>query len=143
MAWSPRKMGDSRREREAKVQRTFGPLYSLSGEILDNAVSAIKGQPVIHAWGHWMDASDTLISFAGCFRRIAPTAQHIDVIDTVAKRLKHGTPITKSEADGLVMALRKCEAIYRCTPLSVLREAIMTEQIAIELDALGLMKEAA
>lgn len=136
MSWSPRKMGDTRREREAKVHRTFGPLYALTSEILDNAVSAIKGQPVIHAWGHWMDAGDTLQSFGGCFERIAPAAD-LRIFQTIGKRLKAGAPITKAEADALVMTLRKCEAIYRCTPLKDLQAAILTEQIAIELDALN------
>lgn len=135
-------MGDTRRERDAKVHRTFGPLYHLAGEILDNAVSAIKGQPVIHAWGHWMDAGDTLQSFRGCFARIAPQAD-LRIFDTIGKRLKAGTPITKAEADALIIALRKCEAIYRCTPLADLKAAINTEMIAIELDTLGLIREAA
>lgn len=139
MSWSPRKMGDSRREREAKVKRTFGPIYHLAGEILDNAVSAIKGQPVIEAWGHWMDAGDTLESFGDCFRRVAPAAD-LGIFATIGKRLRAGTPITKAEADALVIALRKCEAIYRCTPLDDLRAAINTEMIAIELDALGVRK---
>ena len=138
MARSPRIMGDTRREREGKVYRTFTPMYALSSEILDNAVSAIKGQPVLYAWGHWMDAGDTLISFGDTFRRIAPDSRHLDVFATVGKKLKHGTPITKAEADALIVGLRKCEAIYRCTPVSVLRAAINTEMIAIELDELGL-----
>ena len=137
MGWVPRLMGDTRREREGKIRRTFGPLYALSSEILDNAVSAIKGQPVSHAWGHWMDAGDTLISFGDTFRRIAPESRHLDVFATVGKRLKAGVPITKAEADALVVGLRKCEAIYRCTPLVELRAAINTEMIAIEFEAMG------
>lgn len=136
MAWSKKKYGDTRREREAKVNRTFGPMYHLTNEILDNAVSAIKGRPVLLAWGHWMDAGDTLMSFGGCFARIAPEAD-VRIFDTIGKRLKAGTPITKAEADALIIGLRKCEAIYRCTPLKDLQAAILTEQIAIELDALN------
>lgn len=134
-------MGDSRLEREAKVRRTFDPLYRLAGEILDNAVSAIKGRPVVEAWGYWMDAGDTLQSFGDCFARIAPLAD-LRIFDTVGKRLKAGTPITKAEADALIIALRKCEAIYRCTPLNELKAAINTEMIAIEIEALGLRSAA-
>jgi hypothetical protein len=142
MSWSPRLMGDTRRTREAKTRNTFVPLYTLAGEILDNAVSAIRGRPVVQAWGHWMDAGDTLMSFGDCFKRLAPDSRHLDIFDTVGKRLKAGTPITKAEADALVIALRKCESVYRCTPLKDLQEAILTEQIAIELDAMNARRAA-
>lgn len=129
-------MGDSRREREAKVQRTFQPLYRLAGDILQDSVDAIKGEPVLIAWGQYMSAAHTLTGFGSCFARIAPQAD-LSIFDKLAAKLHHGAPVTKAEADALIIALRKCEAIYRCTPLKDLRAAILTEQIAIELDALN------
>lgn len=136
MSWSPRKMGDSRKEREAKVRRTFGPLYQLVKDLRQGEIDAIKGEPVLIAWGEYMSIAHTLTGFAGCFRRIAPEAD-LSIFDRIAARLHHGTPLTESDVDMLELALRQVEAIYRTTPLAKLKQAIMTEQIQIELDALG------
>ncbi len=137
MSWSPRKMGDTRRERDAKVWRTFGPLYKLVRDLREGDVDAIKGEPVLVAWGEYMSIAHTLTGFSGCFKRIAPEAD-LSIFDKLAKRLHNGAPITEDDVNQLEQALQLIEKIYRATPLSQLKQAILTEQIAIELDAAGI-----
>lgn len=134
--WIVKRMGDTRRQREAKVARTFGPLYHLVADLRADAVDSIRGEPVIVAWGHYMSAANTLTGFAGCFARIDKSAD-LTICARLANKLHYSTPITEAEVDALESSLRQLEAIYRRTPMSALVEAIRTEQIAIELDEMG------
>lgn len=136
MSRSPRIMGDTRREREAKVRRTFGPLYELAGQLRADAVDAIKGEPVLMAWGQYMSAAHTLEGFGRCFERIAPGID-FDVFAKLSKRLKNGVPIEREDVDSLILSLRKAEGVYRVTPLKDLTSAINTQMIADELEELA------
>ncbi len=138
MSWSPRKMGDSRAQREAKVKRTFGPIYELAGQIRGDAVDSIRGEPVLKAWGQYMSAAHTLEGFGRCFERIAPE-EDLSAFAKVSKKLHVGMPIELAEVDSLILALRRCEAIYRVTPLKDLQAAIRTQMIADELEELGMV----
>ncbi len=133
MSWIIKRMGDTRREREGKVRRTFGPLYQLAESIRADAVDAVQGYPVLRAWGEYMNAGHTLSAFGGTMARVAPDLD-LSIFDKVAVKLNAGTPITEDEAYRLFCAVRMCESVYRVTPLQKLRSALLTEQLAIELD---------
>lgn len=136
MAWSVKRMGDTRREREAKVRRTFGPLRKMVADLRADQIDAIKGVPVLHAWDEWMDIGDALDGWHGCFSRIMP-GENLDVFLRVGKRLKYGTPLTMDDVNALEEALDKCERKYRETPMPELKSAISTAQIAWELELRG------
>ena len=135
MSWSVKKMGDTRREREAKVSRTFGPLYALVAQLETGEVDAVRGHPVIEAWGEYMRVDQVLAEVRRCFDRIAP---HADwrAFDAVGKRLGNGVPITEDDVETLRNTIKQAEAVYRTTPLDYLKAMIRTELIAIELDAI-------
>lgn len=139
MAWSRKVMGDSRRQREAKVERTFKPLYRLVEQLRTGEVDAVRGHPVLEAWGEFMRVDQTLAEVRRCFDRLAPHADW-SAFDAVGKRLGAGVPITEDDVETLHNTIQQAEAVYRTAPLDYLRSMIRTEQIAIELDA---MREAA
>jgi hypothetical protein len=135
MTWNIKRMGDTRREREGKVLRTFGPLYKLANDMRADAVDAVKGRPVLPAWGVYMDAADTLEAWADCFERLKTDT--LPAIRAIAKRLRHSVPVERHEVDNLILELRRCEAVYRVTPLDNLRSAINTQMIAFEFERLA------
>ena len=132
-------MGDTRRQREAKVERTFSPLYALVEQLRTGEVDAVRGYPVLECWGEFMRADQVLNEVRRCFDRISPHADWA-AFDAVGRRLGNGTPITDDDVETLFNTIKMAESVYRSTSLDFLRSMIRTEQIAIELDA---MKEAA
>lgn len=134
MAWSVKKMGDTRRQREETVKRIMAPLWELCRQIEADEVDSIKGQPVIVWNGDVMNAADALIGAAGAFGRID---QRMDVVPIVkvAVRLDKSVPIDPDMLQSFKTALRACEGLYRALPLSQIKSAILTESIAIEVEA--------
>ena len=138
MARSVRIMGDSRKEREGKIRRTFGPLYELAEQLRADAVDSIRGEPVLLAWGQYMSAAHTLDGFGRCFERIAPDMD-FSIFKTVSKRIGNGVPITMGEVELLILCLRNAEAVYRITQLKDLKAAINTQMIIDELEEKGIL----
>ena len=138
MARSPRIMGDSRKQREAKVRKTFGPLYDLASQLRADAVDSIRGEPVLLAWGQYMSAAHTLDGFGRCFERIAPDVD-FSIFKTISKRIGNGVPITMAEVELLILTLWNAEAVYRVTPLKDLKAAINTQMIVDEFEEAGIL----
>lgn len=133
--WLVKRMGDTRREREGKIVRTFGPLLKLCSDMREGYVDSIAGECVVQAWNEYMPLAETLIEVANCLSRIAPEVD-FEPMRKIGKRLHHGMPLTESDVDTLEACIRNGIAIYRRTPLAEIRNAIRTEMIAIELSAL-------
>ena len=134
--WLVKRMGDTRRQRESKIFRTFGPLFQLCKDMREGYVDAIHGECVVKAWGEYMPLAETLIEVANCLERITPEAD-FEAMRKVGRRIHHGMPLTVEDVDALESCLKRGVEAYRYAPLSVIRSAINTELIAIELAAIG------
>ncbi len=131
-----RKLGDTKRQREAKVARTFGPIYKFIRDMREDSVDCVQGYPMIWAWGEHMLAGHALIGFVGCVARLSPTLS-VKPITSVAAKLDAGVPITLEEVAAMEVAVRAAEQVYRNLPIRTIKDAILTEQIAIELSQMG------
>lgn len=130
-------MGDTRREREAKAFRTFQPLRDLYEQIKADSVDSVKGQPVITWTGEIMNAGDALANVARVFSRMDASMDVIPLVK-MAVRLDRSVPIDDDLLANFKSALDHCEAIYKQLPLSQIKAALLTEQIAIEVEDMGL-----
>lgn len=135
---SRKHMGDTKRERLGKAYRTFKPLRELSKQIKDDAVDSIKGVPILFAWGEHMAAADALHEIAMLFGRM-DKEMDVEPINTLAKRLKHSVPLDMDTVKRFDQAIDNCEALYLTLPVKQIKEAILTEQIAIEMSAMGVV----
>ncbi len=132
--WIPKIMGDTRRQREAKVFRTFDPLKKLSAQMRANDVDCVRGEPIIPEFdGQWTPAGDALIVVGRALGRL-PEFGGLKTMVSIGKKLKAGTPITIDELDKLDAELAHAENAYRWATRAQLKSVILTEQIAIELE---------
>ena len=134
MARSVKKYGDTRRQRQAKYETSFAPIRELIRQMKADAVDAVRGEPVLHAWGHRMSAAETLSAFGRCFQRL--TDADLSIIQRVAKKLEVGVPITRGEVDLMESRIDLCAVIYQAATLDTLRSAIRTEEIAFAFEEL-------
>ena len=130
-------MSDTRRKREGKAYKTFRPLWELYEQIAQNAVDSVKGQPVITWTGEVMNAGDALANIARVFSRIDSSMDVIPIVK-MAVRLDKSVPLDDDLLNNFKTALKHCESVFKQLPLSQIKAALLTEQIAIEVEDMGL-----
>lgn len=83
-----------------------------------------------------------IAGFRGLINRLAPQLDDAPLA-VIERKLAAGVPLTIHEIDTAFSFLKQCEQALVGLPSRAVLDAVQTEQIAIELEQLGLLKEAA
>jgi hypothetical protein len=142
MGWVVKKMGDTRRQRAGKLFATFKPIRELVRQLRAGEVDTVKGVPIMPEWsGGYVEVCPALEGWASCWQRINE-AEGLGITATacerVAKALHYGKPLTVEEVEVFAQEVEAQAAAYAVMPLSVIRRHILTEQVAIEFEAIGI-----
>ena len=142
MGWVVKKMGDTRRQRAGKLFATFRPIRELVRQLRAGEVDAVKGVPIMPEWsGGMVEVCPALEGWASCWKRIN-AAEGLGITATacerVAKALHYGKPLTVEEVEAFAQEVEAMAGFYAVLPLSVIRRHILTEQICIQMDEMGI-----
>ena len=142
MNWNVKAMGDTRRQRAGKLAATFRPIRSLVAQLRAGEVDTVQGVPVMPEWsGQMVEVCPALEGWASCWQRIN-AAEGLGITatacDRVAKSLHYGKPLTEQEVEAFAKEVEAMAEAYGRLPLAVIRRHILTEQVAIQLDEMGI-----
>ncbi len=119
------------------------PIRKAFSEIKAGEVDTIRGYPVtrIDHVDEYARTDWAINGFVALLERLLPCLP-ADPMRRVANKLAVGTPLVQSEIDACLRLLNTAETALTRIPRATIRQAVLAEQITIELEALGL-KEAA
>ena len=142
MTWNVKRQGDTRRQRAGKLYATFRPIRELVKQLRSGEVDTVKGVAVMPEWaGGMVEVCPALEGWVSCWKRIAEAeglAVTATACERVAKALHYGKPMTEQEVEAFAAEVEAQAEIYGSLPLSVIRRHILTEQLAIQIDEMGL-----
>ncbi len=119
------------------------PIRKAFSELKAGEVDTIRGYPVTridHA-DEYARTDWAINGFVALLERLLPGLP-ADPMRRVANKLAAGTPLVQTEIDACLRLLADAETALIRIPRAAIRQAVLAEQITIELEALGL-KEAA
>lgn len=123
-----------------EVRYWFEPIRNALAEIKTGEVDCLRGYPVtrLHKDDDYARLDFCIEGWIGCLKRML----HLNYqpLEVLRKRLAAGAPVTTEEVDQALTLLKKAESLMLKIPRDLIRHAVMTEKIAIELDRI---KEAA
>lgn len=121
----------------------LAPMRRCFAEMRSGYVDAVQGWPVtrLHGNDDYVRIEYAIRGFRALLDRLLP---EIDTapLSLIERRLAAGTPLTVAQIDAGLALLRHCEdALLRFSREEV-KAAVLVEQCAIELDALGIREAA-
>jgi hypothetical protein len=121
----------------------LSPMRACLRQMLAGEVDAINGYPVtrLHHNDDYARVDFCIAGFRALLDRLCPEIS-TGPMARLEKRLAHGVPVTAAEIEQALAVCTLAESALLRHPVAVVKEAVMTEQIVIEMEALGL-KEAA
>lgn len=126
-----------------EMKAWLAPMRRCFAEMREGEVDSIRGYAVtrLHASDDYARVDFCIAGFRALLDRLLP---EIDTapLALVERRLAAGTPLTVAQIDAALALLRHCEdALLRFSREDV-KAAVLVEQCAIELDALGIREAA-
>ncbi len=121
----------------------LSPMRACLRQMLAGEVDAINGYPVtrLHHNDDYARVDFCIAGFRALLDRLCPEVG-IYPLARLEKRLAHGVPLTAVEIEQALAVCTLAESALLRHPVAVVKAAVLTEQIVIEMEALGL-KEAA
>ena len=126
-----------------QVQAWLAPMRNCFRQMREGEVDSIRGYAVtrLHHADDYARIDFCIAGFRGLLARLVPTLD-IGPLLSIERKLANGVPLTIPEIDAAFRLLRVCEGHLVGLPRETLIGAVQTEQIAIEMESLGI-KEAA
>lgn len=126
-----------------EMRAWLAPMRRCFAEMRQGEVDSIRGYAVtrLHASDDYARVDFCIAGFRALLDRLLP---EIDTapLSLIERRLAAGTPLTVAQIDAGLALLRHCEdALLRFSREEV-KAAVLVEQCAIELDALGIREAA-
>ncbi|MBK6414045.1 hypothetical protein [Sphingopyxis sp.] len=130
-----------------QVWRTFEPLYQLFDSLRDGEIDAVGGVPVMPIWGRGevMEVPPVLDGWVCCWERIvAGEGLPIDLspLRQMQRYLANGVMMTSELLRRARAVTDQCYRAYAAMPRERAISYTRTEQIAIELESLGIVPAA-
>ena len=127
-----------------QVQAWFAPIRKALTEIKTTGeVETIRGyaHTRLHTGDDYARLDHCIAGFRGLMERLCPDVD-LEPMEKLERKFANGLLLEPSDIDAALGLLKTCEKpLMRCTRAAV-KDAVLTEQVAIELEQLGL-KEAA
>lgn len=119
-----------------KKARIFAPIRRLMASLRKGEIDTIQGVPAFIDWeGEWRQVVPTLKFWRNFWVRVSEN-QHLGIDfaaeDRIIRELDYGIPMMPEIIEAADAALRACEEAFMKTPLNVMSDMILTEQIALE-----------
>ena len=123
----------SKRLTRREVQAWLAPIRKSLSQMMEDSVDSIRGYPVTHLMGRYERTDWT---FEGFERMIARMLPHADMqpVGIIRRKIAAGIPLSVQEIEAAFRALVQIEQPLTRIPRDILRDAILTEQIQIELE---------
>lgn len=111
------------------------PIRDCFAQIKTGYVDAVAGYAVsrLHASDDYARTDYCIAGFRGLISRAFPELDAAPLL-RIEKKLANGVPMTIAEIDDCLRILKLCEDEMTGYPASKLKDAVVTEQIAIELE---------
>lgn len=128
----------------AEVRQWFDPIRKCFAQMKSGEVDCIQGFPVTQlGWDdEWARVDQCICGWRESVARMVPNANMLPFI-RLEKKLANGVMLTQREIDDALALLNEFESKLIRVPRQVIRDAVNTQLISIELEQLGLLKEAA
>jgi hypothetical protein len=125
------------------ARQWLAPIRKAFAEMKDGEVDSIRGYAVtrIDSLDEYARVDWAINGFVALIERLIPGVSCAPMRQ-VSKKLAAGVPITQAEIDDCLELTNRCESALIKVPREAIRDAVLTEQIGIEMEQLGL-KEAA
>lgn len=131
--------------RAYRARHIFSPYYRILNQLAEGAIDADEhGTPAVEWEGQIEAAAPVLLGFVGVFERIEARRRigaDLAALSAIAHRLEHGLPIGPADLAPARHALDACLRAYKRLPLTLIRDAANTEEIAIKFSLRGLIQE--
>lgn len=129
------------------VWRTFEPIYTLLADLRRGEIDTVRGAPIMADWdGELMEVAPALDGWIGCWQRIVDgegLAIDLTPLRRVQRYLANGVLMTPEMVDAAMTVTNACYQAYCRIPRERAISYSNTEQIAIEMDELGIQRAAA
>jgi hypothetical protein len=124
----------------AEALAIFKPIID-SIHALRDEVMTVRGFPVfIDHTGQLSRIDQALHGWVDCWKRLAPDMDQTP-LERLYKRLEFGTPITEDDIEQAVTVINRQIGRFMAMPVSHIKHHTLAEQISIELEQLGLIRE--
>jgi hypothetical protein len=143
--WKTAHQDLSKRPHIHQAYQTFTPIYGLLSTLNSGHIEVADGRPIMTIWGgDQCEVGPALEGWISCWDRII-NGERLP-IDLESLRYLHwslmsGHLLTVEMIAAAKQVTDQCYAAYTTLPRSVIISYSRTEQIAIELDELGLITE--
>ena len=121
-----------------QIKSWLSPMRRTFAEIKSGEVDSIRGYAVTR-----LDHKDEyaridfcIAGFRALIARLCPTID-CSPLERIEKKLAAGTPLTVFEIDSAFTLLNRCENALIKVTVEKLKDAVLTEQIVIELDQIS------
>jgi hypothetical protein len=105
--------------------------------MLGGEVDCIQGHVVMKLEGEWSRIDYAMLGWIGCLSRMIPDAD-LSAMDKLHKRITNRVPVTHNEITDALSLLNVLEGRMIKLSREQIKAAVLTEQIAIELDSMKL-----
>lgn len=126
-----------------QIQSWLRPIRRCFAEIKTGEVDSMRGYAVtrLNEDDAYARIDFCIAGFRALIQRLCP---HLDSgkLLRVEKKLAAGTPLTVAEIDEALSFLHDCEDALIKHTVSAVKDAVLTEQISIELDELNMRNAA-
>lgn len=126
-----------------EIRAWLAPMRRCFAEMRQGEVDSIRGYPVTrlrHTDGY-ARIDYCCAGFRALLDRLLPEIKTAP-LHLVERRLTAGTPLTVAQIDAALALLRECEDALMQFSRAEIKAAVLAEQVAIELDALGIREAA-
>lgn len=128
------------------VGMIFRPIHRLFDQLREGEVDSAQGRPIFLDWtGTWCDVVPALDGWVGCWKRItAGEGVEVDLsaVSKLARYLDNGVPLTEDMVDQAWQQIMVTQRLTMKITRKALGDYMRTEQIAIELEQLGVANAA-
>lgn len=117
----------------------LAPMRDCFHQMKTGEVDSIRGYAVtrLHAKDDYARIDFCIAGFRALIARLCPELD-ASLLERVEKKLAAGSPLTIQEVDASMAIFKQSESALLRHTVSAVKSAVLTEQINIELDALGL-----
>ena len=117
----------------------LSPMRACLRQMLAGEVDAINGYPVtrLHHNDDYARVDFCIAGFRALLDRLCPEIGTSPMV-RLEKRLAHGVPVTAAEIEQALSICSLAESALLRHPVAVVKAAVLTEQIIIEFESLGL-----
>lgn len=123
-----------------QVQAWLAPMRACFAQMRQGEVDAIRGYAVtrLHHKDDYARIDYCIAGFRCLIDRLCPEINTAPLL-IIEKKLANGLPLTIKEIDLALTQLKHCENAMLRHPVQSVKDAVMTEQISIELEQHGLI----